>query len=161
MNIFYLDRDITKCAQYHNNKHVVKMILESAQLLCTAHHELGSGDDTLYRKTHVNHPSAKWVRESDANYLWLWGLFRELLAEYNYRYGKVHASARLLERLYQLPCDLPDGNFTDPPQAMPDEYKNEDAVEAYREYYRNDKAAIAQYKQRPVPSFMVGIGWNN
>ena len=55
MNIFYLSHDPEEAAQYQYNKHVVKMILESAQLLCTAHRELGN-DDVPYKSTHKNHP---------------------------------------------------------------------------------------------------------
>ena len=92
MNIFYLDHDVTKCAEMHNDKHVVKMILEYAQLLSTAHRVLDgticdgfsdsgrrkktytlsdSRNDILYSATHINHPSAVWVRQSDTNYKWL------------------------------------------------------------------------------------------
>ena len=115
MNIFYLDHDTQKCAEMHNDKHVVKMILEYAQLLSTAHRILdgvlstgvsASGrkktvyvladdrDTTLYSATHVNHPSAVWVRQSDANYMWLAELLEMVCGEYTYRYGKVHKVER-------------------------------------------------------------------
>ena len=100
MNIFYLDHDVTKCAEMHNDKHVVKMILEYAQLLSTAHRVLdgtlidgysktgrkqkryvlsGNLDSILYASTHINHPSAVWVRQSDKNYSWLFEMFESLL----------------------------------------------------------------------------------
>ena len=83
MNIFYLDEDPVLAAQMHCDKHVVKMILESAQLLSTAH-LLIDGDELadergLYKATHKNHPSSKWVRDSSENYEWLWNLFDQLL----------------------------------------------------------------------------------
>ena len=88
MNIFYLDKNPTKCAQYHCDKHVCKMVIEVAQLLCTSHWM--SGSEAPYRKTHVNHHSNKWVRESLSNYKWLCELGMELCKEYTYRYGKIH-----------------------------------------------------------------------
>ena len=94
MNIFYLHPDPKKCAEMHLNKHCVKMILEYAQLLSTAHRVL-DGDDyanqyNLYKATHVNHPSAIWVRQSCYNYSWLMQLLCHLCIEYTHRYGKVH-----------------------------------------------------------------------
>lgn len=134
MNVFYLDHNPRVAAQLQCNAHVVKMILESAQLLCTAHHELGSGTDDMYRSTHVNHPSSVWVRQSRKHYRWLWSHFRWLLNEYAYRYGKTHKSARLLDLLSRPPA-IGSNTFTPPPQAMPDEYKHNDTVTAYRQYY--------------------------
>jgi phage-related protein len=79
MNIFILDKDPKKIAMYHNDKHVVKMIVETAQLLCTAHHVSGTNGDIPYRKTHQNHPCSIWARESIENYNWLLTLLKELL----------------------------------------------------------------------------------
>jgi len=112
MNIFYLDNAPKLCAEMHVDKHCVKMILEYAQLLSTAHRVIDgtlvdgysktgrkqkryvlsdSRDTTLYSATHINHPSAIWVRQSEQNYRWLFTLFCELLDEYTHRYGKLHA----------------------------------------------------------------------
>ena len=89
MNIFYLHNDPQVCAAYHCDKHVVKMILEYAQLLSTAHHELdGVPSIECYKKTHVNHPCTKWVRESLQNYRWLMRLITGLNDEYRKRYNK-------------------------------------------------------------------------
>ena len=71
MNIFILDEDPKKCAEYHNDKHVVKMILESAQLLCGVHHMVESGLDVPYGLSHKNHPCSIWARECIENYVWL------------------------------------------------------------------------------------------
>ena len=156
MNIFALDMNPDVCARYHNDKHCVKMIVESAQLLSTAHHVAESPvASQLYRKTHTNHPCAKWVRESKANYEWLYFLFVALSHEYTHRYGKTHKT--LDEKgiaLGNLP-NMPDVGLTDFPQCMPDEYKNDDPVEAYREYYRKGKAHLAAWKNRDVPEW-----WN-
>lgn len=155
MNIFYLDRDPEVAAAYHCDKHVVKMILETAQLLSTAHHELGSGTDEMYKSTHKNHPSARWVRESSDHYEWTYSLFVNLLEEYTFRYGKYHKSERLLDILKELPTSIRFNGFIDPPQCMPDAYKHTDAVQAYIDYYSNNKKSIALYKiSSRQPSFM-------
>lgn len=152
MNIFYLDHDVYKCAEMHNDKHVVKMILEYAQLLSTAHRLLDgiveSGlsktgrkktiyrlpderDSVLYGATHVSHPSAVWVRDGAFNYLWLHELLNALCKEYTYRYGKVHKVERdgLMEALAELPNNIDRSYiFTEPTPAMPDNVKVYDEV---------------------------------
>lgn len=155
MNIFYLDHQPHLAAQYHCDKHCNKMILESAQLLSTAHRELGSTRaDRVYKSAHKNHPSTLWARESRENYNWLWELFYQLSAEFRYRRNKDHASwTKLGEILAYAPDDIPTTKFTEPPQCMPDEYKVEgDSVQAYRNYYLGDKADIATWNWgRPAP----------
>ena len=154
MNIFYLDPDPIKAAQFHNNKHCVKMILEYAQIMSTAHHVLGSSinADVLYRKTHMNHPSAIWVRQSSANYQWLYSLFCAVCDEYTHRYGKVHKTdAKLREVLSRLPTDIPNTSFTQPPQSMPEDCHSKCSVCAYRKYYMTHKAHIAAWKIRKQP----------
>ena len=175
MNIFYLDHDVTKCAEMHNDKHVVKMILEYAQLLSTAHRVLdgvqftgvsktgrkqtryvlsGSRESVLYSATHINHPSAIWVRQSDKNYSWLFDMFQALLEEYTYRYGKTHACDRLVWALEVRPNNIPRGNFTEPTPAMPDEVKIAgDSIKSYRNYYINHKMHLASWKKRQVPEW--------
>ena len=156
MNIFYLDRDPFTAARYHCDKHVVKMILETAQLLSTAHHLCDTTVDRniLYRPTHVNHPSAIWVRESNSNYQWTWELLYALGREYEERYHKTHLSIKkLLDPLADLP-ELPNEHRTDPPQCMPDYCKRSDTVEAYRSYYRMEKAMFAKWAYSPTPEWM-------
>jgi len=180
MNIFYLDHDVTKCAEMHNDKHVVKMILEYAQLLSTAHRVLDgvelsglsasgrkkkfwtladSRDYTLYKATHINHPSAVWVRQSDKNYLWLANMLVALCEEYTYRYGKVHKTERdglVNVLLKNIPNNIADSNFTQPTPAMPDEVKiSGDSIKSYRNYYINNKTHLASWKKRSTP------GWYN
>ena len=110
MNIFYLDKSFTKSAEYHCDKHVVKMILETAQLLSTAHRVL-DGDAKadivgLYKCTHKNHPSSVWVRSNQGAYQWTFMLFERLCKEYTRRYDKVHKSARLLPFLLSYPENI-------------------------------------------------------
>lgn len=155
MNIFYLNADPSKCARDHCDKHVCKMILEYAQLLSTAHHVL-DGEDApkdIYKKTHVNHPSAVWARQNRENYLWLFDLFVECLAEYKRRYLRDHATSRLVSKLVQWPMNIPDGELTEPPQCMPDHYKKDDAIQAYRAYYVGDKAGFARWKYSDTPTW--------
>lgn len=161
MNIFYLHNDPYKCAEQHNDKHVVKMILETAQLLSTAHHVL-DGDsmseemrNSIYKKTHTNHPSAIWVRLSEKNYTWLFYLFDALLSEYTYRYGKTHSSERLLDYLCEPPKNIPVSDFTEPLQAMPDQYKNpSNSIIAYRNYYNHEKRHLFNWTKREIPSWI-------
>lgn len=157
MNIFVLDKIPEAAAQYHCDKHVVKMILESAQMLCTVANELGL--TTPYKTTHKNHPCTKWARESKANYRWLLDLFIALHYEWQYRYNHKtnHKSFdKLLVGLdYQLVLDsLPDLGLTPFAQAMPDNYKDIDAVKAYRAYYLGDKADLLYYTKRNKPNWM-------
>lgn len=153
MNIFVLDRDPMEAAKMYCDKHVVKMIVEVAQLLSTAHHIHDSEfKDLVYKKTHVNHPCAIWARESDKNYMWLYSHFLALCQEYNLRYKKIHLTWRKLHNvLVHNPC--PKGKFTNFVQAMPEQYKDEDVVKAYRNYYVGDKAKIAKWTYRTVPKW--------
>lgn len=157
MNIFYLDHNPYKAAQYHCDKHVVKMILESAQLLSTAHRVLDGNDYAdgfnLYKSTHINHPCSVWVRESYLNYEWLYWLMVNLCSEYTGRYNKIHKSSSLLKALCISPTNLPYGVVTNPPQCMPEEYKNSDTVTAYRNYYIGDKSSFAKWTNRNVPTW--------
>lgn len=176
MNIFYLDKDTKTCAEMHVDKHCVKMILEYAQLLSTAHRFLDgiltvglskSGrkqqryilsdqrEQVLYSATHINHPSAVWVRKSDQNYMWLAELLEILCGEYTYRYGKIHKveSIGLMQLLKnEFPKNIPTGNFTEPTPAMPDHYKVAgDSVTSYKNYYLGDKTRMFSWKNRETP----------
>ena len=157
MNVFYLDHDPQTCARYHNNKHCVKMILEYAQLLSTAHRIL-DGEDVnplIYKATHKNHPSAIWARANGSNYEWLYELFVDLSDEYSYRYGKLHLSyTKLSDILSIAPKNIPVGLFTQPTPAMPDHCKiPNDSLASYRYYYRTEKHPLANWKDRPVPEW--------
>lgn len=156
MNIFYLDENFKKAAEYHNDKHVVKMILETAQLLCTAHHILDPNKPhtNLYRLTHKNHPCAIWVRNGINNYRWLYNLFCSLCDEYTFRYGKVHMTDKKLRKiLKKAPANIPNVAFTEPLQAMPEEVKSSCSVTAYRNYYNKHKKHLATWTKRQVPEW--------
>ena len=158
MNIFYVDHSPLIAAQSLCDKHVVKMTLETAQLLSTAHHLLPSTVDKseIYRKTHENHPSAVWVREGKGNYLWLLHHFYGLLNEYKHRYGKVHACAYLIPDLATLP-KFPFEGSTAVKLAMPEEFKGPDPVIAYRRYYISKYTKIdMSWTKRDKPAWFGG-----
>ncbi len=147
MNIFILDKNPRKAAQYQCDKHVVKMVLESAQIMCTVRNQRGLSSP--YRSTHASHPCVKWAA-SPENYHWLLIHFDELLKEYTRRYGKQHKCAELLSllRIDSLPAP------TEFVQCMPDEYKHTDPVQAYRNYYLGSKSRFAQWNRgTPQPDW--------
>ena len=174
MNIFYLDQNPKICAEMHNDKHCVKMIIEYAQLMSTAHRVLDGVeyfDKTangrkikrwrmkdpkleagLMKASHVNHPSGVWVRASKENYIWLNRMWNYLLLEYTHRYGKRHACADRMDVLYMWPENIPDVPFTPPTPAMPNDVKVPgDSLASYRNYYINNKTHLANWKKREVP----------
>ena len=145
MNIFYLSTDPEKAAKYMYNKHVVKMILESAQLLCTAHViSDGENADVPYKVTHKNHPSAIWARESTSNYKWLYDHMIALGEEYTRRYGKKHLTIlKCSGVLSKTPANVTKTELTPMPQCMPDQYKVPgNSVEAYWNYYEAEKVNV-------------------
>lgn len=155
MNIFILDWDVKKCAIYHNNKHCIKQLLESSQLLCGVHHVVGTQTDIPYRLSHKNHPCAIWARESLSNYLYLCELGLELCNEYTYRYGKRHKSLEVIMWCISNRPNIPDIGFTEPARAMPDEYKVKSVVQSYRNYYIGAKSGFANWKNREVPEWFI------
>ena len=154
MNIFYLDSDPVIAASYVYDKHKVKMILESAQMLCTAHHHYGElyypSITPPYKKVHYNHPSTIWCRTNSKQYNWLYNHMLALGEEYTRRYGRTHLTiTKCKEPLSNLPYGIPDEFFTEPPQCMPDEYKVEgDSIQAYWNYYIGDKWKVANKNER-------------
>lgn len=177
MNIFYLDHDTKFCAEMHVDKHCVKMILEYAQLLSTAHRVLDGKlgkmktktgrwktyydlsdhrGSILYSATHVNHPSAVWVRQSARNYLWLFDMFVALLNEYTYRYGKIHKCTTLLNCLCLPPTNITyHVEFTEPTPAMPDQYKVPgNSIQSYKNYYNGEKQRMFSWKNRLTPEWI-------
>lgn len=175
MNIFMLDNDPVKAAEYMVDKHVVKMILESAQLLSTAHRILDGKKEVkivdgrkktcytlyderepvMYKATHANHPSAVWVRESIENYHWLVEHFFALCDEYTYRYGKKHKCHAMGILLQNPPKNLEHYDMTPIPLCMPDEYKIETSrINSYREYYRKGKAELHNWTKREKPEWL-------
>ena len=175
MNIFYLDPDPEKCAQMHNNKHTIKMIIEYCQLMSTAHRVLDGEEYTdltangrrikrwrldddrenqLMKASHINHPSAVWCRANNENYKWLYSMWCWLCNEYTYRYGKVHACQRLKDVLYAAPKNIPVDKFFEPTPAMPDECKIPgDSLASYHKYYVERKNHFARWTKREVPTW--------
>jgi len=177
MNIFYIDKDPVQAAQWMVDKHVVKMILESAQLLSTAHRLLDGreiegksktgrkarrwvlGDarePVLYSATHINHPSAVWCRKSVENYNWLADHLHALLGEYTYRYDKKHkVDGDLSYMLMSPPKNLEEYDMTVMPSAMADEYKiSDDPIINYRNYYKVGKERMHAWKKRQPPEWI-------
>ena len=168
MNIFYLDHDPIVAAKAMTNKHVVKMILESAQLMSTAHRVLDGepyikrsksgarltrythSNESLYQATHINHPSALWVRESKSNYDWLYKHFLALNNEYTERYHKTHASlTKLGAVLAHSPRNIPNVGLTPIRIAITNtKWHRKDPVESYRAYYIGEKLHTIQDQDR-------------
>ena len=147
MNIFVLDTDPEKAAEYHCDKHVVKMILETAQLISSAHWV--TGNVAPYRLTHKNHPCAIWVRESLDNYKWLFSLFNFLSFEYTKRYKKIH---KTWIKFKDIPYPkIESKGLTSFVQAMPKQYQQDDPVQAYRTYYKSEKKEFAKWKYSKKP----------
>lgn len=152
MNIFYLDHDPTIAAQQLVDKHVVKMPLETAQMLCSAFPQ-GAAP---YRRTHYNHPSTIWSRTSRENYQWLINHGYAICDEYSYRYNKQHKSLEIIKwcEQNQATIDFPEQGFTEPPQCMPDDCKAFSSVIGYRNYYNKYKAYIFSWKHRLPPEWV-------
>ena len=143
----------------HVDKHVVKMILETCQMLCTTNHLVKSNYKPPYKATHKNHPSTIWARTSIDNFKWLCSLGIELCKEYTYRYGKTHKCENYIRDMAKdenLP-DLPKISFTTPALAMPDMYKSDNSVESYRSYYFFEKHHILNWKKRSEPDWVKEI----
>lgn len=173
MNIFVLDNDAATSARMMCDKHVVKMILESCQLLSTAHHvldgdplEINTGKrrykthvctkKNICKATMINHPCTIWTRENRSNYIWLWRHAYALCKEYTRRYNKVHAMESMLQNeLFDPPMNISKGKLTPFAQAMPDQYKDENAVVAYRKYYLNEKVRFAKWSYSEEPEWWI------
>lgn len=155
MNIFILSKDPKKAAQLQVNKHVVKMVTETAQILSTCHRVLESPyAESVYRKTHTNHPCCIWTRQSRQNYEWLYNHFLALLDEYTFRYQKTHACTKLVEILKNNPVKNNSG-LTPFALAMPDQYKVACPVQSYKNYYINEKYHIFAWKNRKTPDWAL------
>lgn len=157
MNIFVLDRDIPRCARYHCDQHVSKMILESVQIVCTALRK--KGFEPPYRPTHGKHPCVLWVEESYDNLEWLAELASALNREYRYRYQREndHASIKVLRAVDGMRYAR--AGLTEFAQAMPDDYKVPgNAVSAYRAFYQAEKAAFATWTRRMPPPWWRTTG---
>ena len=156
MNIFHLDKNPKICAEYHCDKHVVKMILETAQMLSTADRKKFGDNDDLYKTAYPKHPMTIWVGDSGDNFFWSIQLLDQLLYQYTVRYKKVHKTIKisnLLHSKHKL-WHTWKTEFTRPPLCMPDEYKSDDYIQSYSNYYIGDKKRFARYTLVDTPEFM-------
>ena len=175
MNIFYLHENPIQNAKWHIDKHIVKMPIEYAQLMSTAHRLLDGEmylgktaigrnikrwrlhderEDILYKASHINHPSAIWVRESIENYFQMYKLYMAVLAEFTNRYGKVHGSSKPSIALIRPPSNIPMVKGTQLPQCMPEMCKvKNNPILAYRNYYIVEKNSFASWKNREIPEW--------
>ena len=149
MNIFFLDKSPEKSAQYLCDKHIPKMLLESCQMLSTALRQNGYEDDYLYKSAYPNHPMTKWVGFNKDNFTWAFENADEISKEYFKRFGKRHKSTRILDFIVDndMQTEIPEGFFSEPPQCMPDKYRDKDYVTAYRRYYNTDKKYFAKWEK--------------
>lgn len=178
MNLFYLHEEPETSAKLHCDKHVVKMIIEYAQMLSTAHRMLDGKpyvsqtlggrriqrwrldpdrEDILYKASHINHPSTRWVRENAIQYQYALDMFTCLCDEYTFRYEKEHPTDTKLRNILNcLPENITLGEWSEPPQCMPDDVKVPgDSISAYHKYYKEYKTPFARWTGRPVPEFMM------
>jgi hypothetical protein len=183
MNIFVLDEDPRKAAQFHCDKHVVKMILEAGQMMCSSHwlwnlrtHRKKLSDFKRVRDakefvikntepkyippwnmSHVRHPCTLWTAENTGNYIWHTKLMRGLLDEYTLRYQKKHKSEEVYDWLLEnIPRNMRSGMKTDHPLCMPEECKIEgDPVSSYRKYYISKKSHMARWKTGDIPPWWL------
>ena len=144
MNIFFLHRDPSRAAKAQCDKHVVKMVLETTQMLSTAARR--RGNDVGYKSAYPNHPMTIWVGDTRDNLCWALQHAIELSKEYTIRYSKFHACQKVIDDIHQYYPDISFANITEPPQCMPDEFKDNDFVRAYRNYYVHK---IGQWKHQP------------
>lgn len=167
MNIFYLDENPEVCARYHCDKHVVKIILESAQLLFGAARYLTSGNENMnyegwYKSTHINHPCAKWVRDSSSNFKYLVDLTTHLNNEFKYRYDRLnnHLSYDKLLNLgiLEFSSDHKDlfsnSDFSELPKVVSEDCIMVSTIDSYRKYYNVHKSNLLSYTKRSVPKFV-------
>jgi hypothetical protein len=147
MNIFILDQDPVKAAEYLCDKHVIKMLLESTQMLCTVHRLGGSTDNSLYKAAHIKHPCVIWLCESSGNYNWLVKHLVAMHEQYKLRYHREHKSfTELYHIVKEPPSWLKDIGLTRFALAVPELYKKEDPVLSYRLYYVCSKIEICNWK---------------
>ena len=170
MNIFVLDLDPVVAARMHCDKHVPKMCVEAAQMMASALRRHGATDEqmpltksgTPYKGGYKHHPCTVWAGDSEANFIWLARHAQALLTEYTYRFGKVHACRNPIHSMIGLiplftdKYPSPKAALTPFAQAMPDEYRDDDAVKAYRDYYHS-KTFAKWEKGPPAPDWWQGV----
>lgn len=164
MNLFILDTNPEKCAEYHCDKHVVKMPTETAQMISFVYHDKELWQNNIpdcimgFSKTHYKHPCSIWIRESLSNFKFACQLGLALYEEYQYRYNKPDKHQRC-RNIFQFALDNPpaiqDKGLTDFALAMDEKYiKYKSAVKNYREYYISGKSHLLNYTKRQKPNFI-------
>ena len=153
MNIFVLSGNLAKNAEYHTDRHLVKMITEQTQLLCSAYYYTDFIPNGIYKLYNGNHPASKWARASLQNWLWLKQSTLALCDEYEYRFEKTHASKQLVLRLPNP--HLPNITRTPFAQVMPEEYRANNAISAYHNFYLARKNHLFVWTKRPIPPFVA------
>lgn len=136
------------------DQHVVKMPTETAQMLSTVVRKMGLA--VGYRTSHALHPCTLWIGDSLENFRWAMAHGIGLCEEYTYRYGRVHGARKVIDAVNEAAPGLvfPEEERTPFAQAMPDQYKGPDAVEAYRAYYLGAKVRFARWrKARGAPGW--------
>ena len=159
MNVFVLDEDPVRAAQAQCDRHVVKMVIETAQLLCGLYPPEKIAPPA-YKRTHYNHPCSVWLRAGHANWEWLLAHGHALGAEYTFRYGKTHASMAAIEWCEKNPPRYEAFGCLDRTPfvlVMPEKYRTGDPVESYRQYYRGEKSRFAKWTRRPVPAWFSRV----
>lgn len=163
MNIFILDNDIRKSAQYHVDRHVIKMPLELAQMICSTYLLLDYKNLPSFifsKPSHVNHPCTKWIRSSKDNFIYGCMLGLALYDEYQFRYENPEKMQRVKKvfeyGLSYVPDRIEHSEFTEFAQAMPIQYRNKDAVKAYRKYYIGEKQHLFKWTKRERPDWLTG-----
>lgn len=154
MNIFALSIHPETCAIYHCDKHVRKMTVEYAQMICTNLNLIGIG--VPYKPTHENHPANKWARKSSANFYFLCQLFIALSKEHEYRFNKTNlASIKCLPlaTIENAACFNSRIGLTPFAQAMPFIFRQQDPIQAYRDFYCYDKSRFATWTKRKTPNW--------
>lgn len=162
MNIFVVDYNPSTCAEYHVDKHIVKMPTETAQMLSFAYYHSDLWKQEVpellmkFSKTHDLHPCSIWIRESLENFIWTCELGIQLVKEYRYRYNPVKHQRALdiFHWCLQNPPNLPIKGITPFALAIPDVYKTSSVVDSYRNYYRGDKSDIHKWKNRQKPEWI-------
>jgi len=149
MNIFVLSYDVIQAAEWHVDRHVVKMPLETAQMLCTNLSQINI--ETPYKPVHQKHPCTIWAGQSQHNFKWLCDLGLALCMEYTYRYEKIHKCEEVIYHCMKFIHNFPNRPMTHFAQAMPDEYKNNDPVKAYQDYYVKAKNHLHKWSNRDIP----------
>ncbi len=165
MNIFVLDLDPVKAARMHCDKHVPKMCVEAAQMMASALRRHGATDEQMpfrkdgksrYKGGYKNHPCTRWAGDSRDNFIWLARHAQALLTEYSNRFDKVHACNGPIHIMSCKDYIIPEGGLMHFAQAMPDKYRDDDAVKAYQAYYHSKQFAKWE-KGTPAPDWWQGV----